>query len=244
MNENHEQSSIQQSVLDAIREGKVRPRSRGYFLVRVIAAAITGLALLIFSALVISFIFFTLHESGEQFLFGFGWNGVLVFLLLFPWIPVCITIGLIFLLEWLLQGFSFGYRIPLLNIFLGVVGVSVALGFIINLTPLHSLLLSAADRNQLPVVGDSYEHIYDSHQDQGIGRGIVLSTATSSFTMRADSRHHDDSDYHDPILTIYPAPGAQFMLPPIGARVLILGHPQPNGQIEAVQVQVLPPPPH
>lgn len=235
MNQNHSKDSIQQAVLDKIRAGTVRRRPRAAFVLRVIATATVSVLLLVISALVISFIVFSLRESGEQFLLGFGLRGIEVFFILFPWFFAGLAIALILLLEWLLQGFKFGYRIPLLNIFSGIVGVSLVLGILISFTPLHATLLGFADKGQLPLVGDTYEHIFDHHEDQGVFRGRVISTSQDSFMLQ----HNDnDRDRDDGTFTILIAPGSTVAMPHVGDAVLVFGNPE-QGAITAEYVQVL-----
>jgi hypothetical protein len=238
MNQDQPKDSIQQAVLNKVRGGEVRRRPRAYFVVRVTAAVIVSVLLLVVSALVVSFIFFSLHESGEQFLLGFGLHGIQVFFILFPWIPALFCIALLFLLEWLLQGFKFGYRVPLLNIFFSIVGISVILGVLINFTPLHATLLRFADKKELPIIGDTYEHIFDSHEDQGVCRGMVVSVGQDTFEVY----HNDhDRDRDDGTFTVKVPPSSGIPLPHVGDNVLVFGDPEPGGFIQAEHIQMLPP---
>ncbi len=238
MNDNQPKDSIQQAVLDKVRGGEIHRRPRSYFVMRVVATVVVSVLLLVASAFVISFILFSLHESGEQFLLGFGLHGIEVFFILFPWVPTLFTIALLFLLEWLLQGFKFGYRLPLLNIFLGIIGISIVLGVLINFTPLHEILLTSADKNELPIIGSSYEHIFDSHENEGFCEGVVVSTSQTSFVV-----YHDDHDYDrdDGMFTVQIPPNSGLMLPHIGDDVLVFGDPEPRGYIEAEHIQMLTP---
>lgn len=238
MNENHKKDSIQQSVLDKIRAGTIRRRPRWQFMLRIVSAVIVAALLLIFSALVISFILFSLHESGEQFLLGFGVHGIEVFLSLFPWLFALIALGLIILLEWLLQGFKLGYRIPLLNIFLGIMGVSIILGALISSTPLHTTLLRISDKNELPVIGAPYQHVLDHHEDQGISRGKVISVGQDEFVLQHDDH---DRDTDDGTFTIRVPADGSVPLPHVGDQVLVFGEPE-QGYIQASNIQMLPPP--
>jgi hypothetical protein len=240
--EKNSHNSIRQNVLEKIKSGKVRKLPRVYFMLHIAATVFVSILLLIVSAFVFSFMLFSFHESGEQFLIGFGIDGILAFLMLFPWMLFAIDVILLLLLEWLLQGFKFGYRIPLLNLGLGVFLVSFVVGALINLTPLHVFLLQRADNKQLPIVGNAYEHIFDRHENQGVCRGIVtninLGSTPNTFTIHHNDR---DQDVDDGAFTVSPAAGVT--LPPvqIGDRVLIFGHPDQNQHIEAKNVQVLQP---
>jgi hypothetical protein len=188
------QQKIQQKVLERLKRGDVRMHSRAYFLVRIILAAALSLLVLILSAYVLSFIAFSIHESGEQFLLGFGARGIETFFALFPWIAILVDIVLILVLEWLLQGFKFAYRISLLLLFGIVIVVSGLIASAIALTPLHLSLLGMADRNDLPVIGEMYESIRDSHDSQGIFRGSVTSIQDNVIVITHDDGDHDADD--------------------------------------------------
>ncbi|MGE5541118.1 MAG: hypothetical protein ACM3TU_02445 [Bacillota bacterium] len=230
----HPNNSIRSTVLEKIREGTVRRRPRAYFVARIVATVLVAILLLATSGVVISFILFSLHESGEQFLLGFGTRGVLTFLTLFPWTWGVGAVFLIIILDWLIRGFRFAYRIPLMPIFLGTVVASVILGIVLNLTPLHATLLREAHERQLPVVEDVYGHIFDSHERKGVYRGSVISVATSTFTLQ----HNDwDHDPDDGIFTIFVSPESGILLPRVGDKVFVLGTLE-EGVIEAKNIQI------
>jgi hypothetical protein len=231
MNELKPTDSIQNAVLEKVRAGSVRRLPRFYFMLRIIATAAVSILLLVASSLVSSFILFSLHESGEQFLLGFGLQGIKVFLTLFPWTLTLLVAALIFLLEWLLRGFRFGYRIPVLAIFLGILGSSIVLGVFISLTPLHSHLLQYADDDRLPIVGPIYEHIFDAHENHGVSRGVVVATTSNSFVIQ----HNDqDRDPDDGSFTIHLS--HNLAVPQVGQHVLVFGAPQPDGSINAQNI--------
>jgi hypothetical protein len=253
MTEKNSKDSIQQNVLEKIKTGEVRKVPRVYFMLRILATLFVAILLLASSALVASFIFFSLHESGEQFLLGFGFQGIVVFLKLFPWLCLAFDVALVFLLEWLLQGFKFGYRIPLLNIFIGLLVASGVLGGLLALTPLHPDLLHLSDDHQLPILAPAYEQIFDSHDAEGVCRGVVLSVGTSTFEIQHNDEDHDadDGTFTVPL----PPNGAGPMLQ-VGQRVLVFGTPptpgdgqndgEPHGPFAppcstADHIQVLPP---
>src|SRR5450631_2060080 len=97
------ESNIQQAVFDKIRAGKVSMRPRAYFVARIILLAGLSVAVLALAMFVLSFALFSVHESGEQFLLGFGLRGVLTFFSLFPWWSLLCTVLLILLIDHLLR---------------------------------------------------------------------------------------------------------------------------------------------
>jgi hypothetical protein len=231
MNKLKPTDSIQQAVLEQVRAGTIRRTPRLYFVLRIVATAAVGVLLLAASSILVSFILFSLHESGQELLLGFGLEGIKVFLSLFPWLITFFVIGLIILLEWLLQGFRLGYRIPILQIFLGIVGISIVLGIIISSTPLHTHLLHDADNDQLPIIGPAYEHIFDAHEDHGVSRGVVVSTTTMSFVIQHNDLDHDPDDGSFTIHLTH-----NLLMPQVGEHVLVFGTPEPDGSIDAKNI--------
>lgn len=220
MNKTHLELQIQNGVLEKIREGRVRMRPRAFFVARLTITILVATLVLVISALVISFIFFSLHESGEQFLLGFGSNGIITFLLLFPWATLLLDIVALFVLEWLLQSFKFGYRVSLLSIFLGIFVCSTVLGFLVILTPLHRTLLNQADQGALPLIGEMYESIRDSHSDKGVFRGSIRSIQDNKIVLVHDDSDRDEDDGTRTIIlpSQYPALN-------VGDRVYVFGTP-------------------
>lgn len=188
------QQRIRKNVIERIERGEVSMRSRAYFVVRVALAAAVALLVLVLSAYILSFVVFSIHESGEQFLLGFGARGILVFLALFPWLTLAVDIALIFFLEWLLQSFKFGYRSSLLALFGVAATFSVVVAALIGLTPAHGYLLKMADRGDLPIVGRLYRSIRDSHEDRGVFRGTITGIQGDRITIAHDDHDHDADD--------------------------------------------------
>jgi len=207
-------------VLERLRRGDLRMRSRTYFIGRVVLAGALSLFVLLISAYVLSFIAFSIHESGEKFLLGFGVRGVETFFALFPWLATLVDVALIFILEWLLQSFKFGYRISLLLLFGVIVVTSGLVASAIALTPLHMSLLGMADRNDLPVVGEMYEGVRGSHEGQGVFRGTITSIQGNEITITHNDGDHDADDGTRQI--IVPA-GYSTSTLSIGGRVYVFG---------------------
>ena len=103
---------IKAKVLEKINRGDVHRRPRAYFVAQitvVIALLAVAFALSVF---VLSFVIFSVRESGQQFLLGFGQRGIVTFFALFPWIAFVLDILLLVAIEWLSRYFKFGYRLP------------------------------------------------------------------------------------------------------------------------------------
>ncbi|MES2225709.1 MAG: hypothetical protein V4480_02770 [Patescibacteria group bacterium] len=235
MNDTNSGHSIQEAVLAKVRAGEVRRHSRAYFLARLAGTIAVSILLLVVCVLIISFILFSLHESDEQILLGFGLHGVEVFLGLFPWLLGLIAASLILVLEWMLRRFRFGYRIPLLNVFIGIFVVSVALSALINFTPLHATLLHVSDQGELPVLGGVYQHVLDHHDDRGFARGRVVAIQPDSFLIQHDDH---DRDRDDGTFVVRVQDHASLPELHVGDEVVVLGNPGP-GYITATRIEVV-----
>lgn len=211
---------IKNSVLEKIRSGEVSMRPRALFTLRIAATAALTLLTLLVSVFVLSFVVFSVHESGEQFLLGFGTRGLAVFTTLFPWIPLLVAAGLLIALEALLRSFSFGYRVPLLRIFLWIIVVAALGTFLFGLTSVQTYLLDRADHAQLPILGPLYERVHDSHVDQGVYRGTITAFTSEGFTISHDDV---DRDSDEGTWTIVPQQGFATSSLAIGEHVYIAG---------------------
>ncbi len=215
-------------MLQKVRSGAVRARSQSYFVFRLAITILVALVALAVSVFVVSFILFSIHESGEQFLLGFGSRGILTFLSLFPWTLLALDVLILTLLEWLLQGWKIGYRVSLLSVFLAIFIASSLLGLAANFTPLHGSLLRMADRGELPIIGDTYESIHNSHSESGIFRGIVSAVQPDRITIRHDDK---DSDKDEGTHIVILPPGSPAF--EVGERVYVFGSMSDPSVIEA-----------
>lgn len=237
MNKDNLEKNIQDTVMTKVRSGNVRVHSRAFFIARLVGTLVVAALAFVLSIFVVSFIFFSIHESGEQFLLGYGTAGVLTFLELFPWASLVLDIALLILLEWLLQGFKLGYRFSLLVIFIGIFGGSVLLGFLITLTPLHMILLGLADRGDLPLVGGVYESVHDSHAGHGVFNGVITSESGNQIVIVHQDKDHDGDDG---VWNVTLPQGASSFQ--VGEQVYVFGELL-NGVVVARGVQLLHPDP-
>jgi len=213
---------LKKTILEKVHQKEISMHSRGYFLFRVVALiciAIIAFALLAFS---LSFVFFSIHQSGEQFLLGFGMRGIIAFLILFPWGILIFTILLFFFFEWLLRYFKFSYRLPMVKILLYTLLVTVLVSIIVVLSPVHLKLLKEAEMDKLPLIGRFYESIEDSHQNEGVLKDTVLSIQPSTETFIV-SHNDNDSDEDDGTWNVIPPAHFDLNSLSVGEKVYVAG---------------------
>lgn len=203
-------SSIQEKIRAQIQAGDLRPRSRFVFIVQMASVVVSALLALAATLTALSFIFYSVYESGEAFLLGFGWEGISIFLLLFPWMLVVLAALLLALFQWRLSYVIPTYRIPVLPLFALLIIVVASLGYVI--APVHSVFIERIEESDLPVVGQLYENIYASREGYGIYRGIVVSMEDRGVWMIRSDGDADDDD------------GPRFVLLPDGTEALVEGY--------------------
>ncbi len=229
------ESDIKNKVLYKIRSGSVHIRPKAYFVVQIILITLLSFVALALAVFVMSFAIFSLHESGEQSLLGFGQRGVLTFFALFPWITLIIDVFLFILIDWLSRLFRFGYRISILRVFIGVIITALIISILINLTPLHQTLLNKADRGELSFLGEWYEAIHDSHAKQGVFRGTIMSIQGNTFIISHDD---NDRDADDGTWNVATPSGFNMANVHVGDKAYIAGDAI-QGTIQAYGVQIL-----
>lgn len=226
---------IKTKVLEKIRMGDVHMLPKAYFMAQIILVALLSFVALALAVFVMSFAIFGFYESGAQFLLGFGQRGVLTFFILFPWKTFIIDIFLFMAIEWLLRYFKFGYRIPVLRAFFGVVVIAFVGSIFLNFTPFHRALLDRADRGRLPFLQEWYETVRESHAKQGVFRGTITSISGNTFIIT----HNDsDLDADDGTWTVVAPPGFDITKIHIGDKAYVAGNTV-DGTIRAYGVQVM-----
>jgi hypothetical protein len=160
-------------VLSKIKSDEVRMKPKAYFTLKAVGLVVVATLTLIVSALVLSYLIFSIRVSGHFFLLGFGKEGWYAFLTLFPWTALILDLILLIALDRLLQQFRFGYRIPLIYLGIGTLAFTFSFGILINDTPLHGMLMERAEQERLPVIGGFYRELRESPPSEGIFVGTV-----------------------------------------------------------------------
>lgn len=216
MNNEKLPSSIQEKVQARIQAGDLRPRARVLYVLRMVSVCITAFLALAATLAALSFIFYSVYESGEAFLLGFGQEGIAVFFMLFPWTLVAIAVLLLALFQWRLSSIVPTYRVPVLPLFAILIIAVVGIGFL--LAPVHNALVEHIEEANLPLVSELYESVYESREGHGVYRGIVVSVEENGVWM---VRSDGDADHDDgPRFVVLPETTQTF---DTGYEVFVLG---------------------
>ncbi len=209
--------------------------SRAYFIFRAALAGAAALLVLAGALFVLSFLFFSVHESGVGYLLEFGEHGIRAFAVLFPWTSLLLFVVFILILEMLVRRFEFSYRFPLLRIFLWILIIGIAGSMLIGFTPLHASLLSAADKDELPLLGPWYEQVHDSHVEQGVYRGDITAVAPAYFVI---SHNDTDNDSDEGTWSIVPPTGFSTGTIAVGEKAYVAGQLK-NGIVYAYGIHIV-----
>jgi hypothetical protein len=248
-------NEIRKSVLDKIQAGDIHMRSKAFFIGKMIAIIVVALLILLTSAFFVSFISFSLRASGRLILLGFGWQGVKVFVLTFPWGLMLIDLVFVVILERMLRSFRFGYRSPLVYLLGGVLVIVVVGGLVLDEeTSLHSEVWHAERSGSAPVFFFStlYNNVPQPPHDEGVFRGTVVFMGVASpggpafFILKGDDPDSDIGDFATTSIVW------KVLLPPnmnaadnvdvgIGDRILVAGEVMPDG-VHAYGIQKVPNP--
>jgi len=152
MQTEEEKINIKDKILSDIQSGVVSMRPRFQFTLKLVLLSIITLLVLFISVFILMFISFSIRVSHHEVLLGFGSQGILTFLYFFPWLLLALDVGLIFLLEWLLRKFRFGYRFPILYLLFVLFLVIIVSGLGLDRgTPFNDAMLKGREHLPRPV---------------------------------------------------------------------------------------------
>ncbi len=158
MMEETKNNSIKENLFKRIEKDNVKMRPNSYFLAKS-ALATLGIVIIIASVVyLVSFVFFVLERNGAWVLTSFGWKGVVIFLMSFPWILGLAVLVFIISLELLVKRVTLAYRAPIVYSMLGIVAVVFTIGFAVSKTSVHHGLYRKSRNGNVPIAGSLYKH--------------------------------------------------------------------------------------
>ncbi len=184
MNEPNSNNGSNNEILEKIKSGQLKMKPKLYFASKTILF-IAG-AFLAFLAIIflISFVIFVLKGRGAWFLTDYGWPGIKIFLLSFPWILFAISIIFVAMLEVLIHHFGFAYRRPMIYSIFGVIAIVTGGGIWLALTPLHSNALKSALQSNLPMAGALYRNYCATPIDNLYEGNVIDQTDDINFSVQ------------------------------------------------------------
>ncbi len=183
-NKTENQINIKEKVLDQIKSGKVSMRSKAYFLVKLGLLTFVTILTTLVSVFLLSFIIFSSSVDGSIFLVRFGGSGLYNFVLTLPWYLLVVDIFLLLFLDLLLKSFRFGYKSPVLYLFIGTFVVVTIVSTSINLTSFHQRVMNSVGGGKIPFFPNLYTGVGSEKQKPGTWKGYVGKINGNSFKFR------------------------------------------------------------
>lgn len=169
---NSDDKAIQQGVLDAIASGKVKMRSKLYFLLQTILAIVGGIILGLFLIYIVGFMIFLLRQSGALLAPGLGFGGWYIFLRSLPWLLVILSLVFLLVLLVLINHYSFAYQRPLLYSLLGILIIVTFASFFVSYSTFNP-----------PLLGNYYSG-YGAGDITDVHRGEIVVLAANGFVLQ------------------------------------------------------------
>ncbi len=162
-----------------IEKEHISPRSKLNFWLRGFVAIMSGLILLSFVVYLISFMLFALQKSGILYLSPFGFFGVFSIVNDLPWRLVFLSFFALFGVLLLAKNTFSVYRMPLVYLFLFIIGFVGITGLLVAKTRIHPFLVAEFDRRPKD---DNFHMIshYVKPEAHNISIGVLVATTTDS----------------------------------------------------------------
>lgn len=231
-------TDLKDKLMKDIKAGDITMTPRLRFTLQWAGLVATSVAVLFVTVFIVNFIFFSIRLNSSETLLGFGPRGFSAFLHFFPWPLAFLDVGLVFLLQWFLRHFKFGYRIPLLYLVGGLIVGAGLVGFALDrATPFNDRMHEGRGRLPPPM-----RMFYDGARKPGTrGDGICRCTILSIEGNRLiveDTRPLDDDDATTTLTIVLPPDSRRATTTglTVGDIVFIAGEEE-NGVIQAFGVK-------
>ena len=180
---NNNENSIKEKVLERIKKGEVKMRPKIYFLLKTILVTFALLALLFLVLFLISFISFYLRLTGLWYLPIFHPKFFWLYLKFLPWLLIIFCLILILIVEILAKRFSFVWRKPIIYSLLAIILFALIGGLLFEKTGLHSHFFFQTKEGRMPLMAPVYRQ-FGRPPVSDLNRGIVEEITEKGFKMR------------------------------------------------------------
>ena len=145
-------NTFKQDILKKITAGEVEMKPRWYFILQSLLLIVGVITATLVAVYLLSFVSFTLRQSGVGFIPLYGFRGVSQFVMSSPWLLIFFTGTFLSLLYLLVSRYSFSYKRPHLYSMIGVVVFVLLASFAIEQTVMHQRISQYSERHHLPLL--------------------------------------------------------------------------------------------
>jgi hypothetical protein len=225
-----EEKALHDSVFDAIARGKIKMRSKWYFVLRTTLKVVGSFIIGLFIVYIAGFIIFILRQSGALLAPEIGFTGWYIFFRSLPWLLILLSLVFILVLIIFVHHYSFVYQRPLLYSLIGILIIVTATSYFIAFTPFNSSITNMLDYGNAPVFGGYYGG-YGEGEITDVHRGQIILIASNGFILEG-LRGETSTVIFEPGT----ATSSIDSLKP-GDLVVVFGDRDSNGFIEASAVE-------
>ncbi|MFA6136397.1 MAG: hypothetical protein WC705_03540 [Candidatus Paceibacterota bacterium] len=177
-----ENKTIKDFVIEKIKSGQAKMKPKWHFVLKAVLF-ILGIILITLTILyLISFIIFSLNQTGAIFAPSFGLRGFGIFMASLPWVLILVSGIFIIILEILVKHYSFAYKKPIFYSVLGILILVLAGGFIISRSGFHQKFFRDARNFKLPLAGPLYRE-FGMKKFDDIHIGTIVKINEKSFVL-------------------------------------------------------------
>lgn len=178
-------NNLKQNILKKIKTGELNMKPHWHFVLKGLLMVVGIIIVALCVVYLLSFILFTLKQTGVGFAPLYGFRGLSMFVLSSPWLLIVFAAAFLALLYILVSKYSFSYQQPLIYSMVGIVLLVLVGSFAINQTSAHRNLQQFAEHNNVPGLAPLYRGITND-RPENITPGIITELNTAGFVMQTD----------------------------------------------------------
>ena len=179
--------NIQENILNKIKSGEVDMKPRWHFLLRSLLLVLGVLIVALIGVYLLSFVLFTLRQSGVSSIPLYSFRGISQFVISSPWLLSATVGAFVLLLQVLVSKYSFSYRRPLLYSAIGIALIVLVGSFVIEQTTIHPRIQQFTEQHNTPLLAPMYRDIQNYRPDNLI-LGTITEVQETGFIIESDTK--------------------------------------------------------
>ncbi len=179
--EHNNQTSIEKSVVAAIKSGEVSMRPWWYFVLIGVLYAVAIITILLLSVYTAGLVLFVLRQTGVFFAPEFGTRGFFIFARSLPWMLVLLLCIFLVSLEILVRRYAFSKQKPVL--YTAVVIFIVVAGIGVVTAPIHQKVFLIVKQDKSGITGKMYRRFVENGNREA-WKGTVVSITPEGFIIQ------------------------------------------------------------
>ncbi len=220
--------TFKKEILDKIKNGELDMKPKWHFVLKSALLLVGTVIAALLAVYFLSFVIFTLKETGVGFSVLYGFKGISLFVMHSPWILISATVVFVGILYLLITHYSFSYQKPLVYSMVGVVLFALVGSVIIEQTTMHAKLQQYSEQTEVPVFPPMYrgakalptENIVHGEILEVTEQGLIVESVAGEIVIDINERTRQ-------------RPGSEYR---VGERVIIYGEKN-DGRVQAFGIR-------